>query len=119
MAEAEAIDPTDDARAGQPRVRIADEPLGVLFELGVMARLNALPLESGRFERGAEAILFPTAVAGAIDVLYAVENELWRASGRLGEHLAYDRRELDRTLLRLIDLLQHARRHGLAVRIAL
>ncbi|MGH9888319.1 MAG: hypothetical protein ACREBE_22485, partial [bacterium] len=82
------------------------------------------------------AVLFPGALERAIEILYAVENELWSGSRDYGSlelvvasephhdaateyRLRFDRREFERSLLRLVDLFHSAWRAGRGVRLAL
>jgi hypothetical protein len=125
----------DAAQARLPRVAIPPNACHALVELGVASRLNLLPLEIGPIAHGREAVLFPSALGPAIDVLYAFENELW-SGGRdysalelvveppggdseVQYRLRFDRREFERSLLRLVDLLNAAWRSGRGVRLAL
>jgi hypothetical protein len=126
----------DDAeQALLPRVAIPPNACHALVELGVVARLNLLPLEVGPIEHGREAVLFPGALERAIEILYGFENELWNGSRSYGGlelvvgvravaqpieyRLRFDRREFERSLLRLIDLFHAAWRAGRGVRLLL
>jgi hypothetical protein len=125
----------DAAQARLPRVSIPPNACHALVALGVVSRLNRLPLEIGPIEHGREAVLFPGALERAIEILYAFENELWNGARDYGAlelvvaagsadppveyRLRFDRREFERSLLRLIDLLHGAWRAGRGVRILL
>ena len=125
----------DAAQARLPRVAIPPNACHALVGLGVTSRLNLLPLEIGPIAHGREAVLFPSALEPAIEVLYAFENELWNGerdytalelvveapeSDRGVEYrLPFARREFERSLLRLVDLLQAAWRTGRGVRLSL
>jgi len=135
--EAGIVDPTldDDAQARLPRVALPPNACHALVGLGVAARLNVLPLEHGPVAHGREAVLFPSALEPAIELLYAFENELWNGErdysalelavepangdGSIEYRLRFDRREFERSLLRLVDLMQAAWRTGRGVRLAL
>jgi hypothetical protein len=136
--EAEILDFTLDERAQAKLARVAIPANAVhgLVGLGVVARLNLLPLEIGPIAPGREAVLFPGALERAIEILYAVENELWNGSrdygalelvvaterrdaGPIEYRLRFDRREFERSLLRLVDLFHAAWRAGRGVRLAL
>lgn len=135
--EAGIIDFTldDAAQARLARVEIPPNACHALVGLGVAARLNLLPLEIGPIAHGREAVLFPAALERAIEILYAFENELWnggrdyaalelvveaRSEERPVEYrLRFDRREFERSLLRLIDLMHVAWRAGRGVRLLL
>ena len=125
----------DAAQARLARVAIPPNACHALVGLGVVARLNLLPLEVGPIAPGREAVLFPGALERAIEILYALENELWNGSRNYGAleltvgecagaapveyRLRFDRREFERSLLRLIDLLHAAWRAGRGVRLCL
>lgn len=122
----------DDAQARLPRVVIPPNAAHALVALGVVARLNLLPLEIGPIAPGREAVLFPGALERAIGILYGIENELWNgerdytalelevgAVNGTSYRLRFDRREFERSLLRLIDLCSAAWRAGRGVRLAL
>ncbi len=135
--EAGIIDFTlDDAeQAGLAQVAIPPNTCHALVGLGVVSRLNTLPLEVGPIAHGREAVLYPSALERAIGILYAFENELWsgaldyaalelvvepRDADRSHEYrLRFDRREFERSLLRLIDLMHAAWRAGRGVRLLL
>jgi hypothetical protein len=136
--EAAIVDFTldDPATASLARVAIPANAVHGLIGLGVVARLNLLPLEIGPIAPGREAVLFPGALERAIEILYAVENELWngsrdyaalelvvateaREAGPVEYRLRFDRREFERSLLRLVDLFHAAWRAGRGVRLAL
>ena len=135
--EAGIIDLTvDDAeQARLASVAIPPNACHALVGLGVVSRLNLLPLELGPIAHGREAVLFPSALERAIGILYELENELWNGSrdysalelvvGKSGDdpvveyRVRFDRREFERSLLRLIDLLHAAWRAGLGVRLSL
>jgi hypothetical protein len=125
----------DEAQARLARVGIPPNACHALVGLGVVARLNLLPLEIGPIAHGREAVLFPGALERAIEILYALENELWNGSRDYGAlelvvaadagalpveyRLRFDRREFERSLLRLIDLFHSAWRAGRGVRLSL
>jgi hypothetical protein len=125
----------DAAQARLARVAIPPNACHALDSLGVASRLNLLPLEIGPIAHGREAVLFPSALERAIEILYAFENELWNGSKSYGAlelsvgectgatpveyRLRFDRREFERSLLRLIDLFHAAWRAGRGVRLAL
>lgn len=124
----------DPAQARLARVAIPPNACHALVGLGVVSRLNRLPLEVGPIAHGREAVLFPSALERAIEILYAFENELWngerdfgsveltvepRASEPVEYRLRFDRREFERSLLRLIDLFHAAWRAGRGVRLRL
>ena len=125
----------DDAQGRLARVGIPPNACHALVGLGVVARLNLLPLEIGPIAHEREAVLFPGALERAIEILYALENELWNGSRDYGAlelvivaragalpveyRLRFDRREFERSLLRLIDLFHAAWRAGRGVRIRL
>lgn len=136
--EAAIVDFTLDelAQAKLARVAIPANAVHGLIGLGVVARMNLLPLEIGPIAPGREAVLFPGALERAIEILYAVENELWngardyralelvvatvpRDAGAVEYRLRFDRREFERSLLRLVDLFHAAWRAGRGVRLAL
>jgi hypothetical protein len=136
--EAEIVDFTldDPALASLARVSIPANAVHGLIGLGVVARLNLLPLEIGPIAPGREAVLFPGALERAIEILYATENALWNGerdysalefvvgsersgAGAIEYRLRFDRREFERSLLRLVDLLHAAWRAGRGVRLAL
>ncbi len=135
--EAGIIDLTldDAAQARLARVKIPPNACHALVGLGVVERLNLLPLEVGPIAPGREAVLFPGSLERAIEILYALENELWNGSrdyaaleltvaagsdARPVEYrLRFDRREFERSLLRLIDLFHAAWRAGRGVRLVL
>ena len=135
--EAGIVDPTldDAAQARLARVVIPPNACHALVGLGVVSRLNLLPLEVGPIAHGREAVLFPGALERAIEILYAFENELWKGARNYAalelvvaspclDHpveyrLRFDRREFERSLLRLIDLLHTAWRSGRGVRVSL
>jgi hypothetical protein len=135
--EAGIVDFTlDDAeQARLARVAIPPNACHALVELGAAARLSALPLEVGPVAHGHEAVLFPAALERAIAILYELENELWRGGRDYGAlelvvgasagespteyRLRFDRREFERSLLRLVDLLHAAWRAGRGVRLRL
>jgi hypothetical protein len=125
------------AQARLSRVVIPANAAHGLVGLGVVARLNLLPLEIGPIAPGRDAVLFPGALERAIEILYAVENELWNGARDYAAlelvvaterhdpadpveyRLRFDRREFERSLLRLVDLFQAAWRAGRGVRLAL
>ncbi len=125
----------DAAQARLPQVAIPPNACHALVQLGVVSRLNLLPLEIGPIAHGAEAVLFPGALEHAIAILYAFENELWNGEreyarlellveprageGEVEHRLRFDRREFERSLLRLIDRMHTAWRAGRGVRLAL
>ncbi|MEX2205303.1 MAG: hypothetical protein WEF50_03640 [Myxococcota bacterium] len=125
----------DPAQARLARVAIPPNACHALVGLGVVSRLNLLPLEVGPIAHGREAVLFPSALERAIEILYAFENELWSGERDFGSvelvverragdpvveyRLRFDRREFERSLLRLIDLFHAAWRAGRGVRLAL
>ena len=135
--EAGVVDFTlgDEAQARLARVGIPPNACHALVGLGAVARLNLLPLEIGPIAHGHEAVLFPSALERAIEILYALENELWNGSRDYGAlelvvgarsgalpveyRLRFDRREFERSLLRLIDLFHAAWRAGRGVRLSL
>ena len=133
--EAGIIDFTldDAAQARLAHVAIPPNACHALVALGVTSRLNLLPLEVGPIAHGREAVLFPSALERAIEILYAFENELWSGERDFGSielvvdaldaateyRLRFDRREFERSLLRLIDLFHAAWRVGRGVRILL
>ena len=135
--EAGIIDLTldDEAQAGLARIEIPPNACHALVGLGVVARLNLLPLEVGPIAHAREAVLFPSALERAIAILYAAENELWNGSrnytalelvvGTQGGsapvefRLRFQRRDFERSLLRLVDLMHAAWRAGRGVRLAL
>jgi hypothetical protein len=134
--EAGIIDFTldDAAQARLAHVAIPPNACHALVGLGVVSRLNLLPLEVGPIAHGREAVLFPSALERAIEILYAFENELWSGERDFGSvelvvekgtspaveyRLRFDRREFERSLLRLIDLFHAAWRAGRGVRIVL
>src|SRR5258705_375645 len=80
--EAAIVDFTLDESAQEKLARVAIPANAVhgLIGLGVVARLNRLPLEVGPIAAGRDAVLFPGALERAIEILYAVENELWNGS---------------------------------------
>ncbi len=105
-----------------------------LLAFGFAARLHSL-CGAGTAGAGGETLLFPSVLESAIELLYAAEAETW--NGTLGEaplelaafapplgdgrerRIRFDRREYQRSLIRLGDLLNAARRAGHGVRIAL
>ena len=129
----------DDTQERLPCVAIPPNAAHALVALGVVARLNRLPLELGPIGPGREAVFFPGSLERAIEILYAIENELWNgerdyaslelsveppsATGRsdasVEYRLRFDRREFERSLLRIIDLCHAAWRAGRGVRLAL
>ena len=125
----------DEAQARLARVEIPPNACHALECLGAVSRLNQLPLEIGPIAPGREALLFPSALERAIGIFYALENELWNGSRdyrelelcvgrREGEapveyRLRFDRREFERSLLRLVDLFHSAWRAGRAIRLLL
>jgi len=125
----------DEAQAELARIEIPPNACHALVGLGVVARLNLLPLEVGPIAHAREAVLFPGALERAIEILYAAENELWNGSrdytalelvvGAQGGaapiefRLRFDRRDFERSLLRLVDLIHAAWRAGRGVRLAL
>lgn len=135
--EASIVDFTvdDDGQAGLGCVGIPPNACHALESLGGFSRLNLLPLEVGPIAPGREAVLFPGALERAIGIFYALENELWNGSRdytalefevgvRSGAEpveyrLRFDRREFERSLLRLIDLFNAAWRAGRGVRLSL
>jgi hypothetical protein len=135
--EAGIIDFTleDAEQARLASVAIPPNACHALVGLGVVSRLNLLPLEVGPIAHGREAVLFPSALERAIEILYAFENELWSGSRDYGAlelvsdtraddpaieyRLRFDRREFERSLLRLIDLMHAAWRAGRGVRLLL
>ncbi len=135
--EASIVDFTqdDEAQARLARVGIPPNACHALESLGAVSRLNLLPLEIGPIAPGREAVLFPGALERAIEILYALENELWNGSRDYGAlefavgtpeaspgveyRLRFDRREFERALLRLIDLFHSAWRAGRGVRLVL
>lgn len=137
VGEAGIVDFTlDDAEQVRlPCVAIPPNACHALVALGVVARLNLLPLEIGPIEHGREAVLYPAALERAIEILYAFENELWGGARDYGAlelvvatrsaeqpieyRLRFDRREFERSLLRLIDLMHAAWRAGRGVRLSL
>jgi len=103
-----------------------------LLAFGFAARLGALG--EGEVAPGGELLLFPSVLEAAVQLLYAAEAETW--NGTLGDDLVldafaarvddgvarrirFDRREYQRSLIRLGDLFNAARRAGHGVRIAL
>lgn len=135
--EAGVVDFTldDEAQARLARVEIPPNACHALVGLGVVSRLNLLPLEVGPIAHGRVAVLFPGVLERAIEILYEFENELWNGSRNYGAlelvvgaraaeraveyRLRFDRREFERSLLRLIDLLHAAWRAGRGVRLLL
>jgi hypothetical protein len=125
----------DEAQSALARVVIPPNACHALVCLGAVSRLNLLPLEIGPIAHAREAVLFPSALERAIEILYALENELWSGARDYGAlelvvgqctanepveyRLRFDRREFERSLLRLIDLLHAAWRAGRGVRLAL
>ena len=127
------LDDASQARLAQ--VAIPPNACHALVGLGVVSRLNLLPLEVGPIAHDRVAVLFPSALERAIGILYEFENELWNGGRdysalelvvdtRAGDpaleyRLRFDRREFERSLLRLIDLMHAAWRAGRGVRISL
>ena len=127
------VDDAEQARLAQ--VAIPPNACHALVALGVVSRLNSLPLEVGPIAHGREAVLFPSALERAIGILYAFENELWTGTcdyaalelvvetplrdPTIEYRLRFDRREFERSLLRLIDLMHAAWRAGRGVRLLL
>ena len=109
-------------------VAIGPNSYHALFHFGVVPRLARLPQEGGPLARDADVVFYPTALDSAIELLYEAERVTWG-----GEHemvveghrnpveyrVRLDRREYQRTLLRLVDLFRESARHGCAARLAL
>jgi hypothetical protein len=123
----------DPAMVSLARVAIPAGAVHGLIGLGVVARLNLLPLEIGptrqnagrsspaRFERAIESVRGGERVDGSRDygALELVVSTEAREAGPVEYRLRFDRREFERSLLRLVDLFHAAWRAGRGVRLAL
>ena len=117
------------AFALEERLRISANSLHAMVGHGVVERLNALPLE-GTLGAGAPSLIRPSVVGDARRVLYEADATSYGGAWEFLVHrdegppiteyrVAGVNREYQLTLVRLIDILHRAGRHGEAVWLAL